>query len=245
MSNPRPHERVFDLDDVRALGAAFTPEELAWVTLPAAWKQGAPVARVDDEGFAALSFFEQSRALWHHDEQRGVQQTYTNRVLHQVLNPDRWDHRCNLNSDALRALDLRFDAFVRERTGRRPVDPTFLFTGLEASWIHRCGVFETLSDPMWRAIVANNRGRDGAVVAPDGTHVPTMDLDDDAGTSELRAIPHIERPTGSLPRENIDHDAIEIMARVLDAQAQVLREAAEQAMADQNDPPVRRARARL
>ncbi|MGX5872955.1 hypothetical protein MJ547_04235, partial [Burkholderia gladioli] len=236
------NERRFDLDDVRALGAAFTLEELAWVTLPAAWKQGAPLDRVDDGGFAALSFFEQSRALWHHDERPCVQQTYTNRVLHQVLNPDRWDQRCKLDSDALRALDRRFDAFVLERTGRRTEDPTFLFTGLEASWIQRCGVFEMLSDPTWRAIVANNQGREGEVVAPDGESV---EMDDYAGTSELFAMRHIERPTGSLPREDIDRDGIEIMARLLDAQAQVLREAAAQAMAEQNDPPVRRPRARL
>jgi len=236
------NERIFDLDDVRALGGAFTPEELAWVTLPAAWKQGAPLDRVDDEGFAAMSFFEQSRALWHHDERPCLQQTYTNRVLHRVLNPDRWDQRCNLDSDALRALDRRFDAFVHERTGRRQVDPTFLFTGLEASWIHRCGFFETLSDPTWRAIVANNRGRDGEVVAPDGE---TVEMDDYAGTSELFAIRHIERPTETLPREDIDHDAIEILARVLDAQTQALREAAAQAMTQQDDQPVRRPRVRL
>jgi len=236
------NERMFDLDDVRALGDAFTPEELAWVTLPAAWKQGAPLDRVDDSGFAAMSFFEQARALWNHADHRPVEQTYTNHVLHRVLNPDRWDQRCKLDSDALRALDRRFDAFVQQRTGRRQVDPTFLFTGLETSWIHRCGVFETLSDPTWRAIVANNRGCDGEVVAPDGESV---EMDDYAGTSELFAMRHIERPTGSLPRENIDHDAIEILGRVLDAQTQAVREVADQAMAEQNDPPVRRQRARL
>lgn len=236
------NERRFDLDDVRALGDAFSPEELAWITLPAAWKQGAPLDRVDDEGFAALSFFEQARALWNHADHRPVEQTYTNHVLHQVLNPDRWDQRCNLDSDALRALDRCFDAFVQERTGRRPVDPAFLFTGLEASWIHRCGVFETLSDPTWRAIVANNRGRDGEVVTPDGK---TVEMDDYAGTSELFAIRHIERPTETIPREDIDRDAIEILARVFDAQAQALREVAQQAMARQDDQPVRRPRARL
>lgn len=233
------NERMFDLDDVRALGAAFTPEELAWVTLPAAWKQGAPLDRVDDSGFAAMSFFEQARALWNHADHRPVEQTYTNHVLHRVLNPDRWDQRCNLNSDALRALDRRFDAFVQERTGRRQVDPTFVFTGLETSWIHRCGAFETLSDPTWRAIVANNRARDGEVLTPDGK---TVVMDDYAGTSELFAIRHIKRPGEAIKSEDIDRDAIEILARVLDAQAQALREAAEQAMAQK---PVRRPRARL
>jgi len=233
------NERLFDLDDVRALGAAFTPEELAWVTLPAGWKHAPSVDRVDDNGFAAMSFFEQARALWNHADHRPVEQTYTNHVLHRVLNPDRWDQRCNLNSDALRALDRRFDAFVQERTGSRPVDPAFLFTGLEASWIHRCGAFETVSDPTWRAIVANSRACNAEVVAPDGKPV---EMDDHAGTSELFAMRHIERPGEAIKSEDIDRDAIEILARVLDAQTLALRELAEQAMAQK---PVRRARARL
>lgn len=32
MCIPSHHERVFDLDDVRALGSAFTPGELRWIT---------------------------------------------------------------------------------------------------------------------------------------------------------------------------------------------------------------------
>ncbi|HDR8994446.1 TPA: hypothetical protein QDB01_000323 [Burkholderia vietnamiensis] len=237
------NERIFDLDDVHALCRAFTHDELAWVTLPAAWKHDAPLDQVDDTGFASMPFFDQSRSLWNYKDRRVGPQTYTNHVLHRMLNPGKQDGCCTVSSDDLRALDHRFAAFVEERTGRRPADPTFLFTPLEASWIHGSGAFERLDDPEWRAIVVNNRGQDGEVEGPGGA---VVEMDDHGGTSELYAIRLIEQPTVAFDSTDIDHDAIEILGRVLDVQAQALREVAEQAMAEQGDKqPVRTARARL
>lgn len=242
MSIPSHNERIFDLDDVHALCRAFTPEELGWVTLPLPWKEASPQDRVDETGFAAMSFFEQSRALWNHADHRIGQQTYTNRVLHRLLNPEKWDRCSTVSSDDLRALDRRYAAFVGERTGRRQVDPTFLFTALEASWIHGSGAFERLHDPEWRVIVVNNRGQVGEVEGKDGA----VEMDNYDGTSELYAVRLIEQPTVAFESTDIDHDAIEILGRVLDAEAQALRVVADQAMAEQGDEqPVRRARARL
>ena len=157
---------------------------------------------------------------------------YTRHVLSGILLDPEHDRSVGLDD-----LDRRYASIVAERRAH-PHDGPHLFAGLEVSWMKRMNTFQEVLDPWWQEAIATNRGGTGSTLYCPGGCIAMEDWD---SKSEVEVLSILKVADGWL-----DRIALNIMTRYLDARTDVaLREAAEQAMAEQNDPPVRRPRARL
>ncbi|MCA8448956.1 hypothetical protein [Burkholderia vietnamiensis] len=209
------NERLFDLDDVRALGAAFTPEELRWATLPRAWKDAAPLDDPEHAEFSGLSFRELTQHSWRPGTvpttwQLAEQEMYFSRTWHATLKAAGVQTKGSAASrNVLQALDRRFDALVAKRAHKGSGRP---FTALEACWL-------------------NDREE----------HI--LDRDENI-LLVIHTLEHPGEEVGIIWSERVSEEEI-MQRKAIYEESLALRAAADQAMAKQNDPPVRRQRARL
>ena len=202
------NERLFDLDDVSALGDAFTPEELRWVTLPRAWKDAAPLDDPEHAEFSGLSFRELTQHSWRPGTettamQLAEQEMYFSRTWHATLKAAGLQTKGSAASrSVLQALDRRFDALVAKRAHKGAGGP---FTALDACWL-------------------NDRDE----------HILLV----------IHTIEHPGEEIGIIWSERVSEEEI-MQRKAMHEESLALREATDQAMAEQKDQPLRRQRARL
>ncbi len=128
-------ERIFDFNDVEAMGTAFVFGDLMWATVPEPWRRKYAASTLhwftvaSGESSAENAFEAHVRtavdSLARHEDE--TEEVLTDRIAH---------------------ADRVYAAFVAERAGRPKVGP--LFSPLEACWLVLVDAGPALLDPMQR-----------------------------------------------------------------------------------------------
>ncbi|MFM0593991.1 hypothetical protein [Paraburkholderia dilworthii] len=208
-------DRVFDFADLTALGVAFTPDEIAWATVPAPWRRDHTSSAVEWEqnvrGF--IDFLDDEPAPV------SLPEEYVRSAVGNLARSI--GEEASVQSARLACIERKYAAFLAERTGRPKVGP--LFSPLEVCWLIRirCLIIND-RDPAWLRFIAADRRDLGGTLGARLWLESGVEPVDDAVRAEAEAL----------------------IGRYLDAEALVLRQAATEAMAA-SEPAPQRARRRL
>lgn len=213
-------ERIFDLADVKALGTAFTPNEIAWATMPASWRC--------DHTSSAVEWEQNVRWFFDFMDDEPIAVSIAEDFVRSAVG----ELAQSVGEDAsvqfarLAHVERRYVAFLGERAVGLKIGP--LFSPLEASWFCRITRPHELRDPekvdVFLARVSDALGEPG---------------------DPLRARLMLENPDATLDQTTVRREAKALIERYINAEAAVLRHAADGAMAEPANAERAPRRARL